>query len=80
MEVGPGDDILKRPELVRRHVVTNAAGEMHLALNPDGRCKALSGKLGCKVRCTIYHHRPRPCRRVEAGTPLCLWYRQQQGL
>jgi Fe-S-cluster containining protein len=74
------DAILRDAELMRRYVVCNADGEPHLKLTPEGRCAALRGRLGGRVRCLIYHHRPSPCRRVEAGSELCLRYRREAGL
>jgi Fe-S-cluster containining protein len=32
------------------------------------------------VRCMIYHVRPSPCRRVQAGSELCARYRRGLGL
>lgn len=79
VEVEPGDRLLSRPELRRRYTVERA-GAVHLRLAPDGRCLALRGKLGQRVRCAIYTNRPSPCRRVEPGSDLCLGYRRQAGL
>ena len=80
VEVEPGDRLLARPEVARRHVVRDADGVPHLRLAPDGRCLALRGRLGDRVRCTIYHDRPSPCRRVQAGDELCRSYRAAHGL
>lgn len=78
--VAPRDAIHKRKDLVRKLVVLDAHGEPHLRLDAQGRCLALAGAVGRAVRCTIYHHRPSPCRRVEAGDALCLRYRRDAGL
>jgi Fe-S-cluster containining protein len=72
VEVEPGDRILTQPELVRRLLVEDADGVPHLRLAPDGRCLALRGSVGARNACTIYHHRPSPCRRVQPGDPHCL--------
>jgi Fe-S-cluster containining protein len=79
VEVLDSDLLARRPELLRRHTVENG-GRVHLRLLGDQRCSALSGKLGGRVRCTIYHVRPAPCRRVQAGSELCLRYRRERGL
>jgi Fe-S-cluster containining protein len=75
VEISPNDTILKRRDLVKKLVVLDEAGVPHLRLTAGGRCMALAGALGKNVRCTIYHHRPAPCRRVEAGSTLCEKYR-----
>jgi len=79
IELGPRDMLRDRPELVQRYTVEKA-GRLHMRIMADQRCMALAGRLGHKVRCTIYHARPSPCRRVEAGSALCLRYRSDQGL
>ena len=79
VEIEPDDRILERPELVRKLVVLD--GDVpHLKLAPDGRCQALRGGLGRRVRCDIYHDRPSPCRRVQAGSELCRRYRREHGI
>jgi len=80
VEIAPSDAILQRKDLVTKLVVLDDDGVPHLRLDETGRCLALAGKLGRSVRCTIYHHRPSPCRRVEAGSPLCLRYRAEKGM
>ena len=75
VQVERGDAILRKPDLLRRYTVVNADGVPHLRLDPEGRCLALKGALGKRVRCAIYHDRPGPCRRVQAGSELCLEYR-----
>jgi Fe-S-cluster containining protein len=79
VELAPGDVLWKRPELLRRHTVEEE-GRVHLRLLADQRCSALAGSLGRRVRCTIYHVRPSPCRRVQAGAELCTKYRRGLGL
>lgn len=73
--VSPRDGILADPALASRFVTYDDAGTPHLRLVEDGRCKALRGAIGKKVGCTIYPIRPTACRRVEAGSELCLRYR-----
>ena len=78
--VEPRDALWKKPDLVDRYVTTGEDGAPCLKLDGAGRCHALLGALGKKVRCSIYHYRPSPCRRVEAGSALCRQYRVAQGL
>jgi Fe-S-cluster containining protein len=80
VEIEPGDPILRKKDLVKKLVVLDAEGVPHMRLTADGRCLALNGAVGRRVTCTIYHHRPSPCRRVEAGSKLCLRYRADRGL
>jgi Fe-S-cluster containining protein len=80
VEVLSGDSLLAKPELVRRLVVRGGDGALHLRLDLDGRCLALRGSIGRRVRCTIYIDRPTACRKVEPGTPRCLAERRQHGL
>jgi Fe-S-cluster containining protein len=78
IEVEPRDRLLDDADLVRRYTFISAQdGVIHLRLAPDGRCLALRGKLGRRVRCAIYARRPSPCRRVEPGSELCLKYREK---
>jgi Fe-S-cluster containining protein len=79
IELAPGDALWRRPELLRRHTVEKD-GRVHMRLLADQRCSALAGSLGGRVRCTIYHARPSPCRRVAAGSELCSRYRRGLGL
>jgi Fe-S-cluster containining protein len=79
VEVEPDDRILTRGDLRRRYTVERD-GAVHLRLAPDGRCLALGGRLGGRVRCAIYAQRPSPCRRVQPGSELCLGYRSAHGL
>lgn len=44
------------------------------------RCVALSGTVGVNVGCTIYHHRPAPCRELTAGSHACHKARARHGL
>ena len=80
MEIEPDDDILRHPALVRRLVVYDGNGFPHLRLAPDGRCQALRGTPGQRVKCDVYADRPSPCRRVQAGDELCLRYRAEHGI
>jgi Fe-S-cluster containining protein len=80
IEVDDDAPIWRRPDLVRKLVVRDADGGAHLRLHPDGRCVALRGKIGHRVRCEIYRERPTPCRKVEAGSDLCQRYRLSRGL
>lgn len=80
VEVEPGDGILRRKDLSKKLVVLADDGTAHLRLDAGGRCLALRGAIGRRVECSIYHHRPSPCRRVEAGSKLCLRYRAEHGL
>lgn len=79
VEVGDDEAIAKRQRgaalLVRGH-----DGVLHMRLVDGGRCIALRGAIGRRVRCSIYEVRPRPCRRVQAGDPSCLRARADAGL
>lgn len=79
IEVEPRDRLRQRPDLLARYVREHD-GTLHLRLLADGRCMALSGSAGRRVSCRIYHVRPSPCRRVQAGSELCRRYRREQGL
>jgi Fe-S-cluster containining protein len=80
VEIGDDDVILRRTDLVRKLVVRDRDGVPHLRLAPDGRCAALRGALGRRVRCDVYAERPGPCRRVQPGDRLCERYRREHGL
>lgn len=80
MQIDDDDDLLRRKDLVRRLVILDNQNVPHLKLDRDGRCLALKGKIGRSVSCGIYHWRPSPCRKVEAGSKLCLGYRKAAGL
>jgi uncharacterized protein len=79
VEIEPGDAILGRVDLTRKLVI-EIDGVPHLRLAADGRCLALRGALGKSLECSIYHHRPSPCRRVQPGDALCERYRQEHGI
>ena len=80
VEVLRRDTLWARPELVRRLVVYNGDGVPHLRLHPDGRCLALRGSIGGRVRCTVYEHRPAACRKVEPGSERCIAHRREHRL
>jgi hypothetical protein len=80
VEVAEDDAILAHADLVRKHVVHDAAGVPHLRLAADGRCLALRGALGRDTRCAIYRERPSPCRRVQPGDASCRRYRHEHGI
>ncbi|MDI4635588.1 YkgJ family cysteine cluster protein [Pelomonas sp. V22] len=44
------------------------------------RCAALQGEVGDAVGCTVYAHRPSPCREVLAGDAKCRQARAAYGL
>lgn len=79
VEIERQDAIRRRADLLRRFTVEKA-GRLHMRILSDQRCMALAGRAGRRVRCTIYHVRPSPCRRVEAGSELCRRYRRERGL
>ena len=72
--------LLDQPALAKKLVVHDPDGVPHLRLDPSGRCAALVGKLGERVRCAIYALRPRGCRLVEPGDAQCLQARRERGL
>jgi Fe-S-cluster containining protein len=78
VEVEPDEALLRR-RAAAGLVVYNEAGAAHLRLAGQ-RCAALRGTLGRRVTCAIYGHRPRACRRVEAGSPRCRQYRRERGI
>lgn len=80
VEVGPGSRLLTDPGLRKRYVAFNAEGAAHLRLDPSGRCAALLGRMGARVRCAVYADRPRGCRLVEAGSARCLQARRERGV
>jgi Fe-S-cluster containining protein len=80
VEVDRGFSLLARADLRKRYVVEDPEGVPHLRLDPAQRCAALVGKLGKRVHCAIYEHRPRGCRLVEAGSPRCLQARSERGI
>lgn len=44
------------------------------------RCVALSGTVGQEVGCSIYQHRPSPCRDLVEGSDACARARAHHGL
>ncbi len=73
--------LLTKKDLVKKLVVLDPAGVPHLRLDPSThRCLALEGKLGQRVRCTIYALRPKGCRMLEPGDARCLVARKERGL
>ncbi len=80
VEVRAGEALLGKPDLVKRYTVVDGDGVVHLRLDPSERCVALRGRLGGRVSCAIYAHRPRGCRLVEAGSPRCHAARRERGL
>ena len=80
VEVGAREPLLGKADVVKRHVVRDGDGVAHLRLEPSGRCSALRGGLGDRVRCAIYALRPRGCRLVDAGGARCLQYRRERGI
>ncbi len=79
IEVESGAPLLRRRRLASL-VARGANGRPHLRVDGQGRCVALRGQLGQRVRCTIYPVRPRACRRVMPGDPDCLQSRLDRGL
>jgi hypothetical protein len=79
VEVDDDEPLLEEARLAPRLVVVNAAGERHLRLDPGGRCRALRGRIGRHVSCTIYGLRPRGCRLIEPGDARCRQYRRERG-
>ena len=80
VEVQDDSTLLNRPDLVTRYVVRDHDGTPHMRLDDDGRCSALQGKLGRNVRCMVYAHRPKGCRRVQPGDEDCLRARKERGI
>jgi Fe-S-cluster containining protein len=72
--------LLSKRDLVKKHVVRDPSGAPHLRLDPSGRCTALVGRIGERVRCTIYALRPKGCRMLQPGDPRCLQARAEQGI
>jgi len=80
VEVGRRDALNEHPELLERWTTPDAHGVPHLKLDRDGRCLALKGRLGRRVRCEIYPLRPHGCRRVSEGSEACLRARRERGI
>lgn len=72
--------LLEKHALKKRHVVYDPNGVPHLRLDPSGRCTALKGKIGERVRCTIYALRPKGCRMLTPGDERCLQARRERGV
>ena len=75
----PRSKLLRDRSLKRKFVTMDEDGRPHLRLLGD-RCAALKGALGKNVRCTVYAHRPKPCRRVKPGDHDCMRARRERGL
>jgi Fe-S-cluster containining protein len=71
VEIERGAPILGRKDLVKKLVVLDDDGVPHMRMTRDGRCMALEGALGRRVRCSVYHARPHACRRVTPGDADC---------
>ena len=80
VEIDPTDRILKQPDLVRRLVVLDSKFVPHMRLSQYQRCAALTGRVGDKVGCAIYEHRPSSCAAFEAGSDDCLLARRERGI
>ena len=80
VDVLPIERLLESADLVRRFVATDPQGNMHVRLDRTGRCVALVGRVGGHARCSIYEHRPRGCRLLQAGSPQCLVARRERGV
>jgi Fe-S-cluster containining protein len=80
VEIEQDAKLLGRADLVRKLVVRDAAGVAHLRVAGDGRCLALRGAIGRRVKCDVYALRPHACRRVQPGDAWCLRYRREHQL
>src|SRR5438094_8093173 len=80
VEIDPTDRILKKPELVRRLVVLDDKLVPHMRIDRYQRCAALTGRVGKRVGCSIYTHRPSSCAAFEAGSDDCLLARRERGI
>jgi len=76
----PRSRLLTKQDLRSRYVALDPEGEPHVRLDPSGRCSALLGRLGQRVRCAVYADRPRSCRKVEPGDAACLRARAERGI
>ena len=72
--------LLTRVDWEKRYVVYDEGGAPHLRLDPSGRCAALEGRLGRRVRCVVYAHRPKGCREVMPHSDECLRARKERGI
>lgn len=79
VEIAPDDEILERSAM-EKLIIHDDEGVPHLRIVGGGRCIALRGKLGRRVSCSIYHHRPSPCRKVQPGDEDCRRSRAAHGL
>lgn len=75
----PRSKLLRDKSLRRKFVIEDGDGRPHLRLI-DQRCSALRGAIGRQVRCVVYAHRPKGCRRVMPGDRDCLRARAEHGL
>lgn len=60
--------------------VNNFIGCMAGTGSVPSRCIALSGTVGERVSCSIYHQRPAPCHSVQAGDEKCNRARERHDL
>jgi Fe-S-cluster containining protein len=75
----PRSKLLTDASLRKKLVSRDNEGDPHMRMLA-GRCAALLGRVGDRVRCRVYAHRPRVCRRVQPGDPDCLRARLEHGL
>ena len=81
VEVTPRSALARHPALLRTLTVLNGEGERHMKLHrAQQRCAALAGRLGLRVRCTIYPLRPAACRQVQPGSRECRRDRRERGI
>jgi Fe-S-cluster containining protein len=66
--------VWQEPDLIVRH------GARFEIRREGARCAALRVENSSSYSCTIYEHRPRPCREFEAGGRHCLDARRRVGL
>ena len=66
--------VWQEPQLIVRH------GARFEIRREGPRCAALNVAAAHRYSCTIYEHRPRPCREFEAGGRHCLDARRRVGL
>jgi Fe-S-cluster containining protein len=79
VEVDADERVLRRARLTKLWR-RDPDGAIHLRLDDRGRCVALRGRLGERVRCSIYEVRPRACRRVQPGDGECRRARREHGI
>ena len=80
VEVEPTSRLLSRRDLVRKLVVLDSRGAPVLRMDREGRCLALRGAIGARVRCDIYALRPVACRRVQPRDADCERARSEHGV